>query len=546
MIRAASLLALACLSGCGAPAPGDDLVVVADGKEDNYFSPSAREYFVDGVVPIVLDAADLALPAADRLKRATALRSLKNVEVGWFLHVRLIDKSTDPAPHGDANAATYPGFHAIVRDGEYVTSELTALPDGKTFTYPLRLQVAGANDLLDQLPGTRDAQGKLHFALAMGKVPNADLARLEPDHEWFRDDAWDSGTFDPSALTPDQLESLDLAIEPQPASEDAYLDTNALLADDGKLTIDVLYGWDYWNRYDISNARSLYESLVAKGFASPAESFEAYAGEQGPLTKTVKMKGRDVPVEVRIFHGAGNGTAGLDPETIDGARAMEQEVYGSLARTDVIAWNGHSGNYYGFALSDWKVTGDVGSLEYPQLSAAKMPSDRYQIVVASGCDTFSIGQAFRDNVYKKGLKNLDVITSNSFSSAGANTTVNGLLGALFTRVDGDGAFTPEPISAMLNAINRGGQSGSMFGLHGVDDDPLLHPFASLAKLGGACTTADDCGGIGNDCVATGDGDGAPHVCAVECTSDRACPGGYKCRELASAASRQVVTRACTR
>jgi hypothetical protein len=530
------------LLGCGAqaPAPADDLEVVEEGKGDDYYSPTAREYYVEGSSTVQLEDALVGQSAELKLARARELMSLKTIEVGWFLHVRLIDKEVtfnDPK-HTDPNAKTYPGFHAIVRDGQYMDQGLVALPDGKSYSFKVRLQVAGQKDLIARLPGTAIDATHKKFTLQMGKVSNADLARLDAEHEWFRDPQWDSGRFDPSKLSASQLEPIELVISPQPAAPDAWLDSNKLFAD-GKLTIDVHYGWDYWSRYDVSSARDLYETLVARGFHAPAP-FVTYDGS-APLVRTITAHGKPVAVEVRIYHGKDDKTAGADPDTDEGGAKMEAQMYASLADRDVIVFSGHSGNYYGFALANWNKTAR-GALDYPQLSSAQLPANRYQVVLASGCDTFSIGQAFRDNASKPGLANLNVITTNSFSDAGSNDELYALLDALYAH-ESAGSFSPVLLSTMLSAMNDHESIGAMFGLHGVDGDPHLHPFADVSKLGAACTRSADCGGDGNSCATVAPSAGQK-VCAPACTADAACPAGYRCRLLGSRSTATLVGRGC--
>jgi hypothetical protein len=540
LVRSLFLAAPLCLAmaGCGAPAPqpGDDVELVPEGKGDNYFSISASEYWVDGTATLVLDAADQAKAPADKLTRARALADLKTVQIGWFLDVRLIDKESGGGDHGDANADTYPGYHAIVRTGDWTLSNLRALDDGMTYAYDVRLQIAGQKNLLSQLPGTTLSGGKKTITLQMGKVSNQDLARLDPEHEWFRDPQWDSGSFDPAKLTADQLEPIDLTLSLQDAGDDAYLDINKLIAD-GKLTIDAHYGWDYWSRYDISNAQDVYDNLIAQGFASPSKTWEQYRGDLGPLTKTVAIGDKQVTVEVKIFHPSGNGTDGYDPETDAGGIAMEKAMTDSLAASDVIIFFGHSGQYYGFALADWNKTAR-GALDYPALMAAAMPKDRYQIVLASGCDTFSTGEAFRQNPNKPGLANLNVITTNTFSNEASDAVVRTLLGALYG--GGTDHFVPAPISSMLEEMNGIG-IGSMFGVHGTDGDPKLHPFATLATLGQSCTQNSDCGGDGNRCTKISSSE---RVCSATCLGDSACPSGYRCRDVASTGTTSIVGKQC--
>ena len=533
-----SVVALGCGPQTSSQAIDDsDVEVVPDGKADNYFSTTASEYWVDGTAKVVLEDRYQTATAAQKLARANALAELKTIQIGWFLNVRLTDKEVGDAAHTDANANTYPGYHAIVRTGAWTIQNVRATDDGRTYAYDVRLQVAGQKNLLDELPGTVVAGGK-QITLAMGVVSNADLARLDPEHEWFRDGAWDAGSFDPAKLAPSQLENIELTFTLQNADDDAYFDLQKLYAD-GKLTIDAHYGWDYWDRYDLTNSQDLYDQLVGQGFQSPAATWAEYHGDMGPLTKQVTIDGKAITIEVKIFHGSGNGTAGFDPETDQGGAAMEQAMLASLATSDVIIASIHSGQYYGFALADWNKT-SRGALDYPALSAAKMPTDRYQIVMASGCDTFSIGQAFRENANKPNLANLNVITTNTFSNAGTNEEVMNLLDMLYA--GRASKFTAKPVSAMLQKMN-GSEMGSMYGVHGVDGDPRLHPFAQLDTLGQSCTKSSQCGGDGNRCTKISS---SSKVCSATCLADAACPSGYRCRDVAATGTNTIVGKQCLR
>lgn len=529
----ASSLALAACTGAPAELGDDDIEAIDDGKADNYFSTSAREYWAEGGSQVVVEPG--LKTAAARLARAKELMQLKAVAIGWFLNVRLTDKEAGTGEHGDANAASYPGYHAIVRTGDFSLTNLKAAGDGATYTFDVKLQVAGQQNLITKLPGTALSGSRKKVTLQMGKVANADLAKLDPEHEWFRDDPWDSGAFDPKKLTEDQLETVDLTFSAQDDEDDAYFDLKKLFSD-GKLTIDAHYGWDYWDRYDLANAQDLYDRLVADGFDSPAKSFDAYLPDDGPLTKTRAIAGKDVTIEVRIFHNAGKGAKGYDAGSEADGIAWEKQVLKSLAEKEVVIFSGHSGQYYGFALSDWKKT-DRGAVDYPALSSATMPRDRYQIVLASGCNTFSTGEAFRQNASKPDFKNLNVVTTNTFSDAGSNEEVFALFAALFGAEQS--TFAARPISTMLRKMNGSGM-GAMFGVHGVDGDPRLHPFADVAKLGDACTANGDCGGDGNRCTKVGQ----KRVCSAACVADDACPGSFKCKQVAATGTSTIVGRQC--
>jgi hypothetical protein len=528
------------VAGCGVPQPDElddsDVELVPEGKEDNYLSTGASEYFAEGTARVVLEDSFAGKSARSRLVRAKELAQLKTLAIGWFLNVRLTDKEEGGGEHGDANAETYPGYHAIVRTGSWTIADVRPLADGKTFSFRVKLQVAGQKNLLQRLPGTTISGTRKRMTLMMGKLSNEDLARTNPTDGWFRDKQWESGTFDPTKLAADQLESIDLTFSTQPESSDAYLDLKRLIAD-GKLTIDAHYGHDYWARYDIDNAQDLYDQLVEQGFSAP-KGWTTYRGQDGALTKTVEIGGQPVAVEVRIFHGAGKGTPGPDPETDEGGLEMERVMYESLAGSDVIIFSGHSGHYWGFALADWKKT-DKGAVELPALMSAAMPADRPQIILASGCNTFSIAEALSNNPNKRELKNLNVITTNTFSDAASNEEVLELLEALYG--GGLSRFQVRPVSTMLRKMNDDGM-GAMYGLHGVDGNPKLHPFADLSTLGAACTTNDDCGGEGNRCTKVA----SKRVCSATCLGDGACPTGYRCRAVAATGSSTIVGKQCLR
>ena len=169
-----------------------------------------------------------------------------------------------------------------------------------------------------------------------------------------------------------------------------------------------------------------------------------------------------------------------------------------------------------------------------------MPKDRYQVVLGGGCDTFSIGQAFRDNSSKPGLANLNVITTNSFSNAGSNVALYALLDALYRNTSPASGFSPIPLSKMLTEMNDGDAIGAMYGLHGVAADPRLHPFANLDKLGRGCAASTECGGEGNRCTSTG----TKKVCSAACSADSACPAGYRCKLVASRSTATLAGRQC--
>ncbi len=524
LLFSALLLASSCADPASVSDSDSDFTEADQGKGDNFYSSDTYEYFVSGQSQVTIEDDLKDATAEVKLGRARELMDLKNIVIGWFLHVRLVDKEVGDAAHTDANSTSYPGFHGMVRDGQYVDDSLKALSDGLSYSFAFRLQVAGPQDLMNVLPGTLKGTQKT-FTLEMGKISNEDMSHIDAESEWFRGGMWDSGSFDPSKLDPSLLETVDLIVERQVTDNDAYPDLQKLVSD-GKLDIDLHYGWDYWSRYDISLSRELYGYLTGKGFVSPAASYDKYDGIQGPLTKKISLGGKSVAVNVRIFHGADEmGGPGPAPGTDAGAIEMENRMYASLASSEVVIFKGHAGNYYGFALADWKRTAR-GALDYPALESAKMPADKYQIVMAAGCQTFSTGQAFRQNTSKPNFANLNVITTTTFSSASDNNDIYGLLSGLF---DSTQTFQPITWGNIVGKMNGSTDLGAMFGVHGIDSDPHLSPFARPDLFGKSCKTVADCGGAGNRCTTSSAGG---KVCSAVCTYSDACPKNFRCAQVA--------------
>ncbi len=523
-MRSLLLIALALLvpfSGCavGSTPADEGLRVVDQGKEDDFYSTNAQEYTVEGDTTVTLEADMADATEEEKLARAQELANLKNIVIGWFLNVYIQDKEGE-----EANHESLPGRHAMVRDGGWSVDALTATSDLE-YSYHFKLQVAGQMNLLQEL-------GSNTFELKIGKISNEDMARLDPENEWFRDSQWDSGSYDPANFQDDQLETLTLTWATQPRSTDAYLDYDRLYAD-GELTIGVHFGWDYWDRYDIKNSKRFYEWLISNGFESQAEDYAHYdAGTNGPLTKTIQAGGRDVNVKVWVFHpGQPDVAPGPDPDTDEGGDQLNADMYESLRSREVIVFDGHSGNYYGFALANWRKTSH-GAIDYPQIAAAEMPSD-YQIVLANGCQTYSIGEAFWANPAKADKQSLNVVTTTTFSDASTPAEVEKLMDALFVN----------PVKTwdeVLTDQNGYWGLGAMYGVHGLDANPRIHPFADLSYEGQSCAEDADCGAEGNRCVH--EGSSSEGICGAVCLDSSACPEGTTCKALASGSS--IVAHAC--
>jgi hypothetical protein len=390
---------------------------------------------------------------------------------------------------------------------------------------------------MQRLPLRTAAGGIRVFDLEIGRPTNEELAKLETNAEWYRDAPWDG--WNPSAVAADKKETIAFAIKKEKVSTDGFFDMERLTAD-GKLDIDVYFGYDYHADYHLKHSKQFFTWLKNEGFETPVPSWDELTATSGAFSRMVKADGRDVKVEVRMYFGKPG--ASTDPDTDAGGIRLEELAVNSLKTRDVIVYSGHSGPFYGFALANWKKT-DEGDLDDADIRLAEMPSDRYQVVLAEGCDTYQIGTAFKENPNKRG-RNVDVITTTSFSDAASPAAVEQMVQALLAR-DSTQRLRPQPISGLLTRMD-GNSDGfeTMYGMHGIDDNPKVVPFAKKANFGKACSANADCGGPGNLCVGSGSAKKCTAACAT--TGESGCGTGYTCKPVASSASSTIYGRACAR
>lgn len=531
--RLLSLLILPAALACGTTPEEvitdelDDEIVVGEGKEDNFVSVSAREYLVSGATRVTIEENLATATAAVKEKRVNELITLRGIQLSWFLNTFLITKED----------STYGGYGAMSRFFSETPSKPVAV-DARTYSFTYKVQVGGAKDLITRVPGTTVSGGK-KFNLSVGRVSNADLARLETNHEWYRGAPWSN--FDPAKLSADQLETVELTIKPQPASPDAWLAYDRLYKD-GELTIALHTGWDYHARYDVTSARNVYNWLIANGYKSPVTTFNSYLRTSGPLTKAIKSNGKTINVKVWVFHPGDvtQGAPGPDPDTAAGGKQLEDDMRESFLKREVIMYLGHSGPLYGFALANWKVT-DEGDLDDADVPTMPMPKSTYQIVLANGCDTYAMGQAFWLNPNKSDKLNLNVITSTSFSNAGTEKSATRLIAALTNQTGGK--VVPVKVSELAGGMDadQGYYFKTMFGIHGTDANPRYDPTSVASKLCLACTSDAGCGGDGNRCTKLSS---KQKACSFACINSTGCPTNYSCRSIASASTSTIKTKQC--
>jgi hypothetical protein len=525
-MRTTALLVCAALVGCSNPPTDDgdpeDSIAVDDGKADDFFSASALEYTVTGRTSVTFTTQ----PSMTDVEK---LISEKQIEIAWFLTQYLVDKEDT-----DANK-DFGGFGGMAKGGMWKDLDVQTA-DGLTYTFKFEQLVAGGKSMLSKLP-VRTSGSQQVFDLEMGKPSNDQLAQLTPNDEWYSQPPYDA--WDPSKVPADQKETITLAIAKETPSSDAFFDMARLTAD-GTLDVDMFFGWDYVNNYHLKHSQDLFTWLVNQGFKAPVSDWDHLTKDTGPFTKKLTANGKNVTVEVRLYFGK-PGTA-TDPDTDAGGKVLEALARNSLNTRDVVVYSGHGGPFYGFSLANWNKT-EEGDLDDTEMRTMPLAS-KYQIVVAEACDTYQIGEAFLENPDKAG-KNIDVITTTSFSNAETPATAEDFMTALLAH-DNLGRMRPQTELSLLTKLDSNAyQAGfhTMYGLHGIDNDPKLHPFANVAAIGTACSANADCGGPGNLCVTMG---AAGKLCTAACTADEACPTGYRCKSVASSATSTIYGRACAK
>ena len=521
VLTSLSLLAAAA-AGCTDDAlPADDLVAVEDGKADDYYSNVSLEFEARGSVRVKMTAAEYA-DAAQR--KAIVERRL--TAVGLYLTAYVTDKFEGLDINRDGRISEdevffrndgYGGFHAMVRTQSGEAGILSRVA-GAVDTYDLRfeLDLAGPPNLMQLLPRV-GTTAPFTFELKMPEgatvdptnVPRGAIRNWKPE----------------TATGP--VETHRLALVRLPTPKNAYLQYGEFVKD-GVYDITMVFGHDYNTpRADLQEAEETFQHLVARGFRAPVARFAELKATSGPFTLAAQAGGRDVQVEVRLFHA--------DMFTTDrpGQKAL---VLGELVKRDVFFYNGHAGPYYGLYL-DAAHAADIGYLE-----VANAPfTDKQQLVVAQGCQTYS---QYSDMLYASPTKseaNLDVITTVNYSyGAGTLELFDGL-----TAFEGT-AHRPTDAYALIEQLNAQwiNQSYEVFyGITGITANPGVHPYAALDKLGATCATASDCGDPAANLCIKKRVDSRTKVCAATAVAPR-CPTGTFFKQLREGAT--IVAAACVK
>lgn len=532
-MRASIIFLALSLAGCAvAPPSGDgadapDVVIPRDGKADDFLGASVFEYVVEGRTTVTLEEDLLDASEEDREARLEELISLKHTALAYFLTSYLLEKDPQDRNRG------WGGMGGMAKAGSYQEMDIEQLDD-LTFEFTFQQIVAAKEDLLGHLPLGEGELAADEVSVIIGRPTNEELGMLETDEEWFRDAPWKN--WNPDRVEDESLkEELVLRFRREAESNDAWFDYEQLFEDD-RLTIDIHFGYDYISQYHRKHARLLYLWLKnEQEFESPITRFDQLDRTTAPFTKNILVGDREVEIAVRIFYGRDGSDT--DPNTDAGGRQLEADMRDSFRESDVVLYVGHSGPFYGFSLANWKRTSE-GDISYRELEGLEL-SGRYQVIYAEGCDTYQMSSAFTRNEGSNDAENIDLITTTAYSDADYPYSVMNFL-AHVTELDADGHHRPRTLRSLLIDLTEANVQNPLYGIHFVDDNPTLHPYADLEWSCEPCDYHYQCGAPGNRCVMLPGADYG--ACASACTSDDECPRGYGCEQVA--ASNAIYDHAC--
>jgi len=476
-----SLMLAALAAGCAGSGGEDDsahaLPPLDEGKADNYVSTNAREFTLAGTAHAVLpDGFDIMSPAEQEAEMTRAVdRRLPEVARSIQRHIEQVVSGSNQGR------------------GEDLT---------KWFTY-FRRDNPGSQD---PRPAT---DGRVAFDFEMELVGSVYLMSQLAPGTGVR-------TFEVEVYDWDQAVTENVTVEIRGSeSRDAFPKYDELFAD-GVFDIAVHFGGDYnQERFDLDTASWLVDYLLEGGWENPSVgSFDELAIDSPPFTRTILVEGRQVEARVYVIHS--------DMVEADREELLSEAMKQSLAERDVVFYSGHAGSGAGFIL-DYQPRHEIPASEFTDLPLA----DKYQIYVLDGCMTYRtyVGDIM-DNP-RKTFDDLDIVTTVNTTPFAVGYQVLHEFLYWFTLTDAEGNHFPLSWMTILRGINTRTYHDVHYGVHGIDNDPKLNPHASDGIFCRPCQADADCGAGGNFCL----GYPAGSACGVACTTDTACPDGYRCARL---------------
>jgi hypothetical protein len=450
-----------------------------ESKGDNYISTNAREYLLSGT-------AVAQLPEGfDELDDEEKARTVESTVGSHLSKVVRSIRSTITNLVRKANGGTLNKkdsfFIYIKRDaGESNSSELQS--DG-TVSFQFELELVGNWYLMSKVaPGNGTVRTFELKVQSDSGEPTTELIQV-------------------------QMQATE--------SKDAFPKYNELF-EDGIFEIAIHFGGDYnSDRHDLETAKWLVETLVKDGWENAFVSdFEGLKIDSPPFTRKVKVEGRDIEVRIKIVHS--------DMVEASNEEQLALSMKESFANADIVVYSGHAGTGAGFIL-DYQPKFEIKAVDFATLPLAQ----KYQIYIFDGCNTY---RTYVDDMMKNPAKNwdnLDIMTTVNTTPFGAGYQLIWELIHWFTLTNDRGDHFPLSWKTILRGINTHRFKEVHYGVHGIDSDPRLNPHGGLDMLCKSCQADGECGPGGNLCLGYNSG----ASCGVACTTDTACPQGYRCARL---------------
>ncbi len=286
--------------------------------------------------------------------------------------------------------------------------------------------------------------------------------------------------------------------------------------EDGVYDIGIHFGGDYnEGRHDIETAEWLVGHLLESGWVNDGvQTLDDLTIDSEPFSKVLTVEGREIDVRVYIYHS--------DMVEAADEQRLADVVKESFAERDVVIYSGHAGSNAGFIL-DYQPKFEIDDAEFKNLPMA----DKYQIFVLDGCMTH---RTYVDQLMANPAKtwdNTDIVTTVNTTPFGIGYQVLHEFVFWLTLTDQLGRHYPLSWQTVLRGVNLRSYKTVHYGVHGIDADPGINPHDGDSMLCASCRDASECGAGGNICLNIG-GVGS---CGVACTTDTACPDGFRCARL---------------
>lgn len=516
---AVTLMSALVISGCVEEGGGPEDVLyeyVPAGKADDYRSTRGQEYSLLAIDSVTLSDADMALDPDARQARAEELVQLKFKAISYFLYAYLAQKSAK-----DSNFE-YGGFHTTVRQKTFESFIIAENPDEPgVYDFLFEAEVGGPKNLISEIPLNDDAT----FDLALPILSNAEIEGETYASQYRK--------FNPEDHDASTLTSINFEISVQASEPDAYIDYNAMF-EDGLLDITIQVGGDYNDdRFDLMTARDVFDRLQDDlGLDAPVATFDALKTDSGPFTGSFDANGRDIQVEVYLYHPDMQKEEGVG---FDGLIDIYKDA---ASKRDIVFYDGHAGydTSYSGVVVHYNPRHAIAADDFDTLD---LP-DKYQLFVFNGCKTYT---SYADAMYDhpaKSAANLDIITTVNFSWLREMTRVTtDFLDHVMT-VQG-GTHIPRSYDQILGALNTGRSFDVIYGVHGLSDNPRISPYAESDALCSSCSGNADCPGADNLCLRL---IGGEQGCTAACTDDSGCPEGFSCRPAAAEGSTLISRFQC--